>query len=215
MTIHKLTSRKVATAGPGKYEDGGGLRVVVSATGAKKWVLRFTINGKRREMGLGSFPDVGLADARSKATEYRKQLKNGLDPIEARQTKPGKTPTFTTCAARYIRAHRRAWKNAKHARQWVRTLKAYARPGIGKKKVDAITTEDILQILSPIWTTKTETAKRVQSRIENILDYAAAHDYRNPLNPARWRGHLDKLLPRPTRVKKVALHQIRWVTVAG
>ena len=203
MTIHKLTSRKVATAGPGKYEDGGGLRVVVSATGAKKWVLRFTINGKRREMGLGSFPDVGLADARSKATEYRKQLKNGLDPIEARQTKPGKTPTFTTCAARYIRAHRRAWKNAKHARQWVRTLKAYARPGIGKKKVDAITTEDILQILSPIWTTKTETAKRVQSRIENILDYAAAHDYRNPLNPARWRGHLDKLLPRPTRVKKV------------
>ena len=80
MTIHKLTSRKVATAGPGKYEDGGGLRVVVSATGAKKWVLRFTINGKRREMGLGSFPDVGLADARSKATEYRKQLKNGLDP---------------------------------------------------------------------------------------------------------------------------------------
>ena len=206
MAIHKLTPRKVATAGPGKYEDGGGLRLVVSNTGAKKWVLRFTIDGKRREMGLGSFPDVGLGEAREKATEHRKQAKEGIDPIEARQTEPEKTPTFTTCAARYIRAHRRGWKNAKHARQWVSTLKAYARPEIGKKKVDTITTKDILKILSPIWTTKTETAKRVQGRIENILDYAAAHKYRDPLNPALWRGHLDKLLPRPTRVKKVTHH---------
>ena len=206
MAIHKLTPRKVATAGPGKYEDGGGLRLVVSHTGAKKWVLRFTIDGKRREMGLGSFPDVGLAAAREKATSHRKQAKDGVDPIEARQTEPEKTPTFTTCAALYIRAHRRGWKNAKHARQWVRTLKTYARPEIGKKKVDAITTENILKILSPIWTTKTETAKRVQGRIENILDYAAAHRYRDSLNPARWRGHLDKLLPRPTRVKQVTHH---------
>jgi len=206
MAIHKLTPRKVTTAGPGKYEDGGGLRLVVSNTGAKKWVLRYTIDGKRREMGLGSFPDVGLAEARDKATEHRKQAKEGVDPIEARQTEPEKTPTFTTCAARYIRAHRRGWKNTKHARQWVSTLKTYARPEIGKKKVDAITTENILTILSPIWTTKTETAKRVQGRIENILDYAAAHKYCDPLNPARWRGHLDKLLPRPTRVKQVTHH---------
>ena len=203
MAIHKLTPRKVATAGPGKYEDGGGLRLVVSATGAKKWVLRFTINGKRREMGLGSFPDVGLAEARDKAAEYRKQAKNGIDPIEARQIGAEETPTFTTCAARYIRAHRRGWKSTKHARQWVRTLKTYARPVIGKKKVDTITTENILAILSPIWTTKTETAKRIQGRIENILDYAAAYKYRDPQNPARWRGHLDKLLPKPSRVKKV------------
>jgi integrase len=206
MAIHKLTSRKIETAKPGKYEDGGGLRLVVSNAGARNWVLRFTINGKRREMGLGSLPDVGLAEARDKATEYRKQAKNGVDPIEARQTEPEKTPTFTTCAARYIRAHRRGWKNAKHARQWVSTLKTYARPAIGSKKVNAIATEDILKILSPIWTSKTETAKRVQGRIENILDYAAAHKYRDPLNPARWRGHLDKLLPRPSRVKKVTHH---------
>ncbi len=106
----------------------------------------------------------------------RKQAKDDVDPIEARQTDPEKTPTFTTCAARYIRAHRRGWKNAKHAR-----------PEIGKKKVDTVTTKDILKILSPIWTTKTETAKRVQGRIENILDYAAAHRYRDPLNPACWR----------------------------
>jgi integrase len=206
MAIHKLTPRMVATADPGKYEDGGGLRLVVSNSGAKKWVLRFTIDGNRREMGLGSFPDVELAEARDKSTEYRKQAKAGIDPIEARQTEPEKTPIFTTCAARYIRAHRRGWKNAKHARQWVSTLKTYVRPVIGSKRVDAVSTEAILKILSPIWTTKTETAKRVQGRVENILDYAAAHKYRDPLNPARWRGHLDKLLPKPSRVKKVTHH---------
>ncbi|MCP4934087.1 MAG: integrase arm-type DNA-binding domain-containing protein [bacterium] len=206
MAIHLLSPRKVATAGPGKYEDGGGLRLVVSKTGAKKWVLRFTIDGKRREMGLGSYPDVTLGRARDKASEYRTQASEGIDPIEVRRTEPEKTPTFTTCAARYIRAHRRGWKNAKHARQWVRTLKTYARPVVGSKKVNTITTEDILKILSPIWTTKTETAKRIQGRIENILDYAAAHKYCDPMNPARWRGHLDKLLPKPSRVKKTTHH---------
>ena len=206
MAIHKLTPRKVATASPGKYEDGGGLRLVVAPSGAKKWVLRFTIDGSRREMGLGSFPDVGLAEARDKASKYRKQARAGTDPIDARQSEPEAVPTFTTCAARYIRSHRRGWKSAKHAQQWVRTLKTYARPIIGSKPVDAATTEDVLKILSPIWTTKTETAKRVQGRIESILDYAAAHKYRDPLNPARWRGHLDKLLTKPSRVRRVTHH---------
>ena len=206
MAIHKLTPRKVATAGHGKYEDGGGLRLVVSKLGAKNWVLRYTIGGKRREMGLGSFPDVGLADARSKASEYRLQATENIDPIDTRLAEPGKVPTFTTCAAQYIRAHRRGWKNAKHARQWVSTLKTYARPVIGAKLVDVIDTEDMLKILSPIWTAKTVTAKRTQGRIENVLDFAAAHKYRDHLNPARWRGHLDKLLPRPSRVKTVSHH---------
>lgn len=206
MAIHKLTARQVSTAGPGKYEDGGGLRLVVSSAGAKKWVLRFTVNNKRREMGLGSFPDVELAEARNKASEHRSLAKSGIDPIEVRRTEPEQTPTFTTCAARYIRAHRSGWRNAKHARQWVSTLKTYARPEIGSKRVDLIGTEDILKILNPIWNTKTETAKRVQGRIENILDYAAAHKYRDQMNPARWRGHLDKLLPKPSRVKKVTHH---------
>jgi len=206
MALHLLSSRKVDTAGPGKYEDGGGLRLVVSKTGAKKWVLRFTISGRRREMGLGSYPDVVLALARDKASAARLLAADGIDPIDTRQSEPEQIPTFTTCAARYIRSHRKSWRNAKHARQWVSTLKAYARPVIGSKRVDSIQTEDILKILSPIWAQKTETAKRVQGRMENILDFAAAHKYRDALNPARWRGHLDKLLPKPSRVKKVVHH---------
>ncbi|MEW8439622.1 MAG: integrase arm-type DNA-binding domain-containing protein [Candidatus Thiodiazotropha taylori] len=206
MAIHKLSPAKVKNAGPGKYDDGGGLKLVVSNAGAKKWVLRFTINGKRREMGLGSYPDIKLGEARNDASDYRKLVTKGVDPIEARRVEQVEIPTFTTCAARYIRAHRRGWKNAKHSRQWVSTLKTYARAEIGTKKVDAITTEDVLKILQPIWTTKTETAKRLQGRIENILDFAAAHKYRDHLNPARWRGHLDKLLAKPSRVKKVSNH---------
>jgi integrase len=205
LAIHKLSPAKVKNAGPGKYDDGGGLKLVVSNAGAKKWVLRFTINGKRREMGLGSYPTM-LGEARNDASDYRKLVTKGVDPIEARRIEQVEIPTFTTCAAHYIRAHRRSWKNAKHARQWVSTLKTYARPEIGTKKVDVVTTEDILKILQPIWTTKTETAKRLQGRIENILDFAAAHKYRDHLNPARWRGHLDKLLAKPSRVKKVTHH---------
>lgn len=206
MAIHRLNDTKVKTANSGKYEDGGGLRLVVSKSGAKKWVLRFTVKDKRREMGLGSYPDIGLADARTKASEYRQQAKAGIDPIEARRIEPEKVPTFTTCAARYIRAHRSGWKNAKHARQWVSTLKTYARPLIGSKPVDTVSTEDILEILSPIWATKTETAKRLQGRIENVLDFAAARKFRDPVNPARWRGHLDMLLPKPSRVRTVTHH---------
>ena len=206
MAIHKLSARKVATAGPGKHEDGGGLRLVVSPAGARKWVLRFTLHGKRREMGLGSYPVVTLADARAKAVESLKQARQGVDPVAARRATAEAIPTFTTCAARYIRTQRRSWKNAKHARQWVATLKTYARPVIGAKSVDTIATEDVLRILSPIWNTKTETAKRVQGRIENVMDYAAAHKWRDPMNPARWRGHLDKILPKPTKVKVVRHH---------
>ena len=206
MAIHRLTSREVETAGPGKFEDGGGLRLVVSKSGARRWVLRYTLNGKRREMGLGSFPAVNLAQARNKALEFRGKVDSGIDPIRERRAEALHVPDFTSCAARYILTHRHGWRNAKHARQWVSTLKRYARPVIGTTQVDAIATEDVLKILTPIWTTKTETAKRVQGRIENILDFAAARNYRDPINPARWRGHLDKLLPKPSRVQAVTHH---------
>jgi integrase len=203
MAIPKLTTHIVETTTEEKQEDGGGLRLVVSKLGAMKWGLRSTIDGKRREMGLGNFPDILLTEARDKASEHPKLSETDFDPITVTRIEPRKTPTFTSCAARYIRAHRRGWQNAKHARQWVSTMKTYVRPIIGTKPVDAISTEDLLKILSPIWTTKTVTAKRIQGRIENILDYAAAHKFRDSTNPAMWCGNLDKLLPNPLRVKKV------------
>jgi integrase len=157
-------------------------------------------------MGLGSFPDVDLANVRIRASEYRNLAKEGIDPIEARKIEAEKVPNFTVCAAQFIRARRRGWKNAKHARQWVSTLKTYARPIIGSKQVDVIDTKHILEILTPIWRTKTETAKRIQSRIENILNFATAHKYRDAPNPAQWRGHLDMMLPNPSSVKVVTHH---------
>jgi len=202
----RLSVRKIETAQQGKYEDGNGLRLVVSKKKAKKWVFRFTLAGRRREMGLGSYPAVSLSKARDLAFECRQDVALKIDPLEKRQIEQKKTPTFTTCAAMYIRAHRRGWANYKHRMQWVSTLQTYARPVIGAKPVDEVNTEDILKILQPIWNSKTETAKRVQGRIENILDFAAARKWRDPMNPARWRGHIDKLLPKPGRVKKVTHH---------
>lgn len=198
-----LTARQCTTLPPGKHNDGNGLWLAVSNTGSRKWFLRVTVNGKRREMGLGALKDVSLAEVRKNAAQARSEAAEGVDPIEARRKVASTVPSFTQTAARYIRAHRRGWSNPKHARQWVSTLKTYARPLIGPKPIDTIGTEDVLSILSPIWATRTETAKRVQGRMENILDFAAARQWREPLNPARWRGHLDKLLPRPTRVKTV------------
>lgn len=206
MAIHKLNPRKVATVGAGKYEDGGGLRLVVSSTGARKWVLRYTIHGKRREMGLGSMSEVSLAQAREDAALYRGLAKKGIDPIAHRDSTMVAVPTFSECAAEYIESHKSSWSNQKHIAQWSSTIKTYVEPVVGARSVDAVTTEDLLKILRPIWESKTETAKRVQGRIENILDYAAAHNFRNHVNPARWRGHLDKLLPKPSKLKKERHH---------
>lgn len=204
--MSKLTDRKCITAPPGKHMDGNGLQLVVYATGARNWIWRYMLRGRRREMGLGAYPAVSLKAARAKAEEYRGLLRAGTDPIGHRASAVEPVPTFTQAAARYIRAHRHGWRNRKHARQWVATLKTYARPVMGSKAVDAIGTEDVLRVLASIWTTKTETAKRVQGRLENVLDWATAMKHRTGENPARWRGHLDKLLPRPTRVNSVVHH---------
>jgi len=178
MAIHKLNAQKVRTSKAGKYEDGSGLRLVVSEALSRRWVLRYTIFSKRREMGLGSYPLVTLAKARDEALEYRRLAKSGIDPIHNRIQETQSKPTFTSCAAALIRSKRRGWKNRKHSRQWISTLKTYARPTIGHKPVDQITVDDVLMILKPIWESKTETASRVRSRIENVLDYATAKKHR-------------------------------------
>lgn len=209
--IHRLTDRQIRNASK-PLSDGGNLWVYPKGN-YRGWIFRYMIQGRAREMGLGAYPDVSLVTARKAAAKYRDILKSGVDPIDYRDTQAqaaalaaAGVPTFTQVAARFIRAHRRGWSNPKHARQWCATLKTYARPIIGAKPVDQIVTDDVLKVLSGIWNTKTETAKRVQGRLENVLDFAAAHKWRDQSNPARWRGHLDKLLPRPSRVATVAHH---------
>lgn len=210
----KLTTKGVQKlireSRPSLTNDGDGLYLKIGKRGGASWIYRFRWNGKLRDMGLGSCSEITLSEARELATHNRKIMKQGLNPLDVRmedqKLAEKKVMTFTSCASRYIRSHRRSWRNAKHARQWVSTLKTYVRPKIGDKRIDEISTQDILAVLKPIWMSKNETAKRVQGRIENILDYAAAHEYRDPVNPARWRGHLDKLLAKPSRIQKVNHH---------
>jgi hypothetical protein len=202
-TIGKLTALKVAKAKrPGMYGDGGGLYLRVTEDGAKNWVFRFMLNGRARWMGMGPLHTVNLAEARKRAGEHRLRRHDGIDPIEARRAErqqarldAAKAVMFKECAESYVKAHRAGWRNGKHAAQWQATLATYAEPVIGKLPVQAIDTALVLKVLEPIWTAKPETAGRVRGRIEAILDWAKVRDYRAGENPARWRGHLDKLLP--------------------
>ncbi len=174
----KLTARKVETAKPGKYSDGGNLYLIVSETGTRKWVLRFTWRGRAKEMGLGSAASVPLADARENAASARRMIAKGLNPIEERK-RDGGIPTFGEMA-----------DDVRDAAP----LRA--------KAVDTVATDDVLAVLKPIWTTKAETASRVRGRIEKVLDAAKAKGFREGENPARWRGHLDHLLPRPSKLAR-------------
>lgn len=204
--LNRLTARAVQTAKPGKYADGGGLWLQVTPAGVKSWVFRFARGGAERFMGLGPVHAVSLAQARSKAQDARATLAAGRDPLAARavaQEAAAAIPTFWDAAVDYIAEQRPAWTNPKHADQWTNTLLTYAKPTIGALRIDEIETEHVLQVLRPIWATKTETATRVRQRIEAILDAAAAKKQRPGENPARWRGHLAKLLPKPSKVRTV------------
>jgi integrase len=196
----KLTARKVETAKPGKYSDGGNLYLIVSGTGARKWVLRFTWRGRAKEMGLGSATSVPLADAREKAASARRKIAQGVNPIDARK-RDGGIPTFGEMADDVRESLSAGFRNEKHKAQWKSTLETYAAPLRGTP-VDTITTDDVLTVLKPIWTTKAETASRVRGRIEKVLDAAKAKGFRKGENPARWRGHLDHLLPRPSKLAR-------------
>ena len=194
----KLTKLKVYNAKPGKYSDGGNLYLRVSKSGARKWVLRFTWRGRAKEMGLGSAASVPLADAREKAANARRKIAQGFNPIDERKHDGG-IPTFGELADDVRESLSVGFRNEKHKAQWKSTLETYAAPLRGKP-VDTIATDDVLAILKPIWTTKSETASRVRGRIEKILDAAKAKGFRDGDNPARWRGHLDHLLPQPSKL---------------
>jgi integrase len=213
-TVGKLTALKVARDLPaGIYADGAGLYLQATGAGAKSWIYRFSLAGKAREMGLGSLSAVSLADARAKAAEYRRLRQDGIDPIEARKARraqaaldAAKTITFKEAAASYIASHKAGWRNGKHASQWENTLATYAEPVLGALSIQAIDTNFVLKVLEPIWKTKPETASRVRGRIEAILDWAKVRGLRQSENPARWRGHLDHLLPAKAKVRRVKHH---------
>ena len=195
------------------YADGGGLYLRVTHSGTKNWVFRFMLNGRPRWMGVGPLHTIGLAEARNRAAGFRLQRHDGVDPIERRRAErlearldAAKAMTFKECAAMYIASHRAGWRNPKHAAQWQATLATYAEPVIGGLSVQAVDTALVLKVLEPIWTTKPETAGRVRGRIESILDWAKVRGYRAGENPARWRGHLDKLLPARSKVRRVEHH---------
>jgi integrase len=179
-----LTSVRVNNLSkPGRYGDGNGLYLVVDPSGAKRWVLRTVVQGKRRDIGLGGLRLVSLAEARTKAIEYRKLAREGGNPIEARRKARTTVPTFAEAAQSTMEQHRAGWKDEKHPAQWINTLKAYAFPAMGQKRVDQIETSDVLRALSPIWLSKPETARRVRQRIKVVLDWAKAAGHRSGDNP--------------------------------
>lgn len=200
---------------PGWHAVGtvAGLGLKIAHAGNRAWVLRVVIGAKRREIGLGAYPAVTLAGAHEKARAVRLQIEQGIDPIAERRELKARLVaeqtegmTFSQCAAAYIKAHREGWKNAKHVGQWETTLAQYAGPVIGDMLVRHVETRHVLAVLEPIWTTKTETATRLRSRIELVMDWAAVRGERTKENPARWRGHLDKLLPKPSKVADKGHH---------
>jgi integrase len=217
-TINRLSPTFIKTAKPGMHADGGGLWLQCSVGKddrvRRSWIFRYAGAGRReRKMGLGSINTVGLGLAREKAAECRRLRLQGVDPIEQRDATEranaaasAKTITFQKAAELYIAAHQSGWRNIKHASQWRNTLTTYCHPVFGKVPVRDVDTGLVMQVLQPIWATKPETAGRVRGRIETILDWAKVSGYRNGENPARWRGHLDHLLPPRSKVRKVQHH---------
>ena len=196
---------------PGLYPDGAGLYLRVGPTGAKAWVFRYRRDGRLHDLGLGPLHTISLAVARQRAQKCREQRLDGIDPLEAKRAgraaarlEAAKTMTFEDCAVAYIAAHQAAWTNSKHRKQWPATLTAYAYPVFGALPVNAVDTALVMKVLEPLWVIRTETASRLRGRIESVLDWARTRGYREGENPARWRGHLENLLPKKSRVKPVA-----------
>lgn len=207
-----LSAAFVSKAKPGRYGDGDGLFLLVRDAG-RYWVFRYTRDGRMREMGLGPVRLTPLAEVRDIARNLFKLHRSGRDPLADKQAhsraqviSAARSKTFSEARAAYIEAHEAGWKNDKHAQQWTNSLATYAEPLIGDLRCDAITTEDVLDVLRPLWDSKkVETGSRVRGRIESILDYAATRGWRDDTiqNPARWKGHLEHSLQAKAKVRKV------------
>ncbi|MCX7063035.1 MAG: Arm DNA-binding domain-containing protein, partial [Proteobacteria bacterium] len=203
--INRLNAAKVRTiTRPGRYADGGGLWLQVDAI-RRSWLFRYTFGGRRRKIGLGPVATLGLADARVEAQKLHAKLRDGIDPLAHRRATLAahrldqlKSITFNQAALKYIASHSAGWKNLKHANQWTQSLKAHADAIIGTIAVQDIDTGMVMRVLEPIWTKTNETAVRVRGRIEAILDWSKVNGYRTGENPARWKGHLDHLLAKPS-----------------
>lgn len=212
--LHRLTAIAVRNLREaGRYPDGGGLYLQITPAGARSWIFRYRVERRERQMGLGPLAVVSLAEAREKARLARVQRHNGEDPLGGRKGRRPRIacpaaggPTFQEAMAAYIETHKAGWRNAQHVQQWSSTLQTYAAPYFGSKPLAAITTADVLAALQPIWLTKTETANRVRGRIETILNWGAAQGYREGENPARWKGHIEMILPAKSKVAKVIHH---------
>ncbi len=209
--VDKLSPLKIAKINKrGYYSDGNGLYLKVTASASKSWIFRYTVGGLKRDMGLGAVHTLGLSEARLKAKDQRLMLLDGHDPLTARERAReaevlarAKMMTFNECAAQYIAAHRNSWKSEKHALQWPATIATYASPVFGSLPVAEVDLGLVMKVLNPIWTDKTETAKRLRGRIESVLGWATTSGYRQGENPARWRGHLENLLAAPNKIKPV------------
>jgi len=216
--LQRLTALAVTRLSkPGLYADGGGLYLRIGRNGSKSWTFRFMLHGRAREMGFGGFNNVGLADARKKASDARLLLSEGQDPLAQRNLEEVeraasakltavRSMTFDQCAEAYVNVHQAAWKNEKHQQQWRNTLATYVSPVFGSVGVQDVDIDHIIKVLEPIWSKKTETARRLRGRIEAILDWAKVRGYRTGENPARWRGHLSHLLPARANVRPIKHH---------
>jgi integrase len=194
----------------GFYSDGDGLAQQVTTAGVSSWIYRYMLHGVEHKMGLGPTRHVSLSKARDLAAEARQLRRAGGDPLETRRaekdakaTESAKVMTFRQCAKAYIAAHQAGWKNAKHTRQWPTTLETFVYPILGDVPVQLVDVGLVMKAIEPIWTTKPETASRIRGRIESVLDWAKAREYREGENPARWRGHLENLLAKRGKVRRV------------
>ncbi|MEJ1935310.1 integrase arm-type DNA-binding domain-containing protein [Nostoc sp. NIES-2111] len=213
-TLHKLSAKAIANlAAPGRHGDGGGLYLSIDGTGRRRWVFLFRWQGKLREMGLGPARDLPLSRARELAAVARRQLAEKVSPLDARRREKPR-PTFGEAADDLLGTIEAGFRKEKHRAQWKMTLERYCAT-IRDKRVDQVTTEDVLGVLKPIWLEKNETASRLRGRIERVLDAARAKGQREGDNPARWKGHLDALLPARQKLQRGHHAAMRYQDVAA